>query len=202
MINKTLQYILHAIPVLCMVSSSAFQSCSSQNENVYPDLEEIKAFHREDKYFKSSLVSLHFIIETSDIPKVDTIFSQIFNGYKLPVNPKGMPDGLYTGESPYDAFDFRHVVKIKIEDETIASVDYDEIHISGWGKQENEEYCREMSNSGTTPAIAYPVLENQLIDKQDIMDVDAISGATYSLYRFRYAVAVALMKAGLQVPAN
>ena len=52
-----------------------------------------------------------------------------------------------------------------------------------------------MSASGTTPATAYPILENQLIEKQNMMAVDAVSGATYSLYRFRYALTVALMNA-------
>ena len=52
-----------------------------------------------------------------------------------------------------------------------------------------------MSISGTTPAVAYPMLEKQIVEKQNMMDVDAVSGATYSLYRFRYAMTVGLMKA-------
>ena len=52
-----------------------------------------------------------------------------------------------------------------------------------------------MSITGTTPAIAYPDMEQQLISKQNIMDVDGVSGASYSLFRFRYAVTIALMKA-------
>jgi major membrane immunogen (membrane-anchored lipoprotein) len=55
-----------------------------------------------------------------------------------------------------------------------------------------------MSITGTTPAIAYPNMEQQLISKQNIMDVDGVSGATYSLYRFRYAITIALMKAMLK----
>lgn len=50
---------------------------------------------------------------------------------------------------------------------------------------------------GTTPAIAYPILEERLLDNQDILKVDAVSGASYSLRRFRYAVVIALMKANL-----
>lgn len=52
-----------------------------------------------------------------------------------------------------------------------------------------------MKVSGTTPAIAYPHMEESLMANQDLMQVDGVSGATYSLYRFRYAVTVALMKA-------
>jgi major membrane immunogen (membrane-anchored lipoprotein) len=38
-------------------------------------------------------------------------------------------------------------------------------------------------------------MEKQLVAKQEMWEVDATSGATYSLYRFRYAVTLALMKA-------
>lgn len=54
-----------------------------------------------------------------------------------------------------------------------------------------------MSRIGTTPKIAYPILEKQLIEKQDVLKIDAVTGATYSLYRFRYAVIIALIKAKL-----
>jgi len=54
-----------------------------------------------------------------------------------------------------------------------------------------------MSVTGTTPAIAYPILEEEMLMTQNIMDVNAVSGATYSLHRFRYAVMLALMKASL-----
>jgi len=68
---------------------------------------------------------------------------------------------------------------------------------TGHGKQENAEYNKEMSVTGTTPEKAYPLIEKQLLVKQDMTKVDAASGASYSLYRFRYAVTVALMKARL-----
>ena len=67
----------------------------------------------------------------------------------------------------------------------------------GHGKQEDVEYCEEMSVTGTTPAIAYPIMEEMLLAEQNMMQVDAVSGATYSLYRFRLAVTVALMQAYL-----
>ena len=151
-----------------------------------------------DKYFKASLVSLHFIMETSPISRVDQTFNQLIQEQDLPTNALSCKDGIYTGESPFDAYDFKHVVKIEIKEEKIISVDYNEIMKDGIGKQEDEEYCKEMSVTGTTPAIAYPKLESQLVDKQDILKVDAVTGATYSLYRFRYAVLIALMKARLE----
>ena len=53
----------------------------------------------------------------------------------------------------------------------------------------------EMSQVGTSPSIAYPEMEKQLLEKQKAWEVDATTGATYSLYRFRYAVTLAIIKA-------
>jgi major membrane immunogen (membrane-anchored lipoprotein) len=52
-----------------------------------------------------------------------------------------------------------------------------------------------MSVTGTTPAIAYPLMEEMLLSTQNMMEVDAVSGASYSLQRFRLAMTIALMKA-------
>ncbi|HUX59644.1 MAG TPA: hypothetical protein VMV47_19405 [Bacteroidales bacterium] len=165
-------------------------SCREQPDS----LDEIKLFHPDDKYFKSSMVSLHFIIETSSIDRVDSIFYQMINQYDLPVDAKGAKDGTYKGESPYDAFDYKHIVEMEIKDEKIVSLDYNEIHKNGIGKEEDESYCKEMSVTGTSPDIAYPLMEAEMLEKQNTMKVSAVSGATYSLYRFRYAITVALMK--------
>lgn len=160
-------------------------------------LDEIRNYKSDDRYFKAGMVSLHFIIETSAPAHIDTVFNQTIQRYNLPLNAQGCQDGVYTGESPYDAHDYKHRVTLEIKDEKIRSVDYDEIHASGKSKQEDEAYCREMSVTGTTPAQAFPNMEKQLVEKQDVSRVDAVTGATYSLYRFRYAVMVALMKAHL-----
>ena len=52
-----------------------------------------------------------------------------------------------------------------------------------------------MEKSGTTPAVAYPLYEQRLLKSQDIMKVDAVTGATYSLYRFLIVAAQALTEA-------
>jgi major membrane immunogen (membrane-anchored lipoprotein) len=181
------------IPVVLFFILVLITSCQKPED----DLDIVKQFKPGDKYFKASLVSLHFIMETSPIPRVDSTFDQLIKEHDIPIDAKGCKDGIYHGESPYDAYDYKHVVKIAIKDEKIISVDYDEVKKGGIGKQEDEEYCQEMGVTGTTPAIAYPKLESQLVEKQDILKVDAVTGATYSLYRFRYAVMIALMKARL-----
>ncbi len=158
-------------------------------------LDRVKAFKPEDKNFKSTLVSLHFMMETSAVEKVDTLFRQLIEIYELPLSAEGAKDGTYTGVSPYDAFDYRHEVKIRIRNGKITALDYNEVKKDGKGKQEDLEYCEEMSVSGTTPAIAYPAMEKMMLSTQDMMEVDGVSGATYSLYRFRYALTLALMQA-------
>lgn len=167
-------------------------ACTSEQKD---DLDIVKAFKPDDEYFKSSMVALHFFTEVSPVDEVDTLFRQLVEHHGLPTDASGIQDGTYTGSSPYDAFDYKHVVKIRIEGGKMVEVDYNEVKYNGHGKQEDEAYCEEMSASGTTPALAYPSMERQLVDTQDIMEVDAVSGATYSLHRFRYAVCVALMKA-------
>lgn len=179
------------IAIMIVLSSFIFADNPADKD----DLETIKKFKPDDKYFKATMVTLHFLIETSSIERTDSIFKQIIDAYKLPVRAEGIKDGIYYGASPYDAYDYKHVVKLEIKNEKIISIDYNEVHKSGIGKQEDEVYCEEMSITGTTPAIAYPDMEQQLISKQNIMDVDGVSGASYSLFRFRYAVTIALMKA-------
>lgn len=181
-----------ATVLICILLTGLVSSCTCRQED---DLDKVKAFKPEDEYFKSALVSLHFVMETSPVDEVDTLFRQLIEAFDLPVSASGVKDGIYTGESPYDAFDYKHVVKIRIENGKFVEVDYNEVKRDGHGKQEDEEYCDEMSVMGTTPAIAYPAMEEMLLTTQDITKVDGVSGASYSRYRFRYAVTVALMKA-------
>ena len=180
--------ILLFIPLMVL---SSCDSCECQEDS----LDEIKAFKPDDKYFKSALVSLHFMMETSPTGEVDTLFQQLIEMFELPVKAEGAKDGTYIGASPYDAFDYRHEVKLTIVNGKITEIDYNEVKKDGHGKQEDEEYCEEMSVSGTTPAIAYPLMEEMLLTTQNMMQVDGVSGATYSLYRFRLAVTLALMQA-------
>jgi major membrane immunogen (membrane-anchored lipoprotein) len=179
-----------------IIASIFLLTCQSSEDS----LDAIKKFRPDDKYFKAGLVGLHFKIETSPIPEVDSLFNKLINHFNLPIKAEGCNDGVFIGESPYDAYDYKHVVKLEIKDEKIVKVDYNETHKNGKGKQEDEEYCKEMGVSGMSPDIAYPKMEKQLLETQDIMYIDAVTGASYSLYRFRYAVIVALMKA--KMPSN
>lgn len=180
---KTLKYFL---PLFALFSCTMMEKDS---------LDEVKNFNSANKYFKTSAVNMHFLIETRDTEKLDTLFYQWIKSHNIPFDARGCKDGDYVGESPYDAFDYKHVVKIKIENEKIISIDYNEIKKDGNDKETDKEYNEEMSATGTSPSIAYPDYEKQMLNKQDYMKVDAVTGATYSMFRFRYALAIALMKA-------
>lgn len=178
---------------LLIIGVTFFCACQNQNDS----LDDVKSFQPENKYFKAALMTLHFKTETSPIPEVDKSFQQIIQTYKLPTSAAGCRDGIYTGISPNDAYDYRHVAKIAIKNEKIISIEYTEIHKNGTRKDEDPQYNTAMGKGGTSPAEAYPQMEKQLLENQDIMRVDALSGATYSLYRMRYSVILALMQAQL-----
>ena len=167
----------------------------AQDCNEDGSLDELKAYMPENVYFKTGFKGLHFVLETHPISEVDTMFWKLINAYDLPVSTHRAADGTYTGESPYDAYDYKHVVELTIEGQKISAVNYNEVHKDGSDKKSDKKYNEQMSATGTSPAIAYPDMEKQLVEKQAMWEVDATSGATYSLYRFRYAVTLALMKA-------
>lgn len=166
--------------------------CSCKNES---DLEIVKKFKPDVKYFKAELASLHFKTETRSIANVDTLYKQMIKNYNLPVSAEGCKDGIYTASSPADAFDYSHVTTIEIKNEKIVAVAYDEVLPSGKGKEHDPQYNEDFEVMGTTPKEFYPVYRQDLLDKQNIMQIDGISGASYTLYRFRYALMIALMKA-------
>ena len=193
--KSTIKLILFILPLWILASCNP---CVCEEDS----LDKIKAFHPEDKYFKAALVALHFQMETSPVAEVDNLFQQLIMRYSLPLDASDARNGTYYGASPYDAFDYRHEVLIEISEGKIVSVDYNEVYKNGIGKQEDEKYCEEMSITGTTPALAYPLMEEMLLDNQDLLEVDAVTGATYSLYRFRYAVILALMQAIIEEPSE
>ncbi len=153
----------------------------------------VSAQETKQPNIKNSFTEMHWIIERSPTDTVSKKFAEYLQKEKIN-SDFDIPDGEYYGESPYDDFNYKHVIKFTVKNEKVVKADYDEIHTDGHGKQNNTAYCRDMSVVGTTPFIAYPLYEKQLVDKQDFMDVDCVTGATYSLYRFRLAIIDAVRK--------
>jgi major membrane immunogen (membrane-anchored lipoprotein) len=142
------------------------------------------------------LEKTHWMIERSDINKVKTEFQEICNENHFSSIVKGLKDGTYKGATPADDYGYIHEVIFEIQNGKMVSLDYDEINSDGHAKQSNKEYCEQMLQSGTTPAIAYPKYETEMIVKQDFNLVDAVSGASYSLYRFKLAILYAILNSG------
>ncbi len=172
-------------------------NCTSKGQSAEDDLETVARFKPTDEYFTASLRTLHFIIESSKTARIDEVFGKIISQNQLPTSAEKCKDGTYTGASPYDAYGYKHVVSLTIKGGKITAVDYDEVKKDGKGKQHDEVYCKRMSQSAASPAVAYPQYEQALVEKQDLLAVDVITGATSSLYRFRYATTLALIKASL-----
>lgn len=88
-------------------------------------------------------------------------------------------DGTYTAESEPDDRGWNSAIEIVVENGAIASVDYDEFNEEGDRKSEDEEYASSMKGvSGIAPAEAYELLEDALVKRQDVDEVELVSGAT------------------------
>ncbi|MBL7966491.1 MAG: hypothetical protein JNK09_05785 [Prolixibacteraceae bacterium] len=157
----------------------------------------LKAQNPEPKTSNSVVLEkLHWIIERSDMNTVRAKFQEICNDNNFPSIVSSLKDGNYKGETPFDDYGYKHSVIFEMKKGRIVSIDYDEIHRDGHAKQHDEEYCKNMLQSGTTPAIAYPKYESGMLVKQDFNQIDAVSGASYSLYRFKLAVLYAMLNSG------
>lgn len=142
------------------------------------------------------LEKIHWAIERSDMNNVRQAFKQICDENHFSSQVASLKDGIYKGASPADDFGYRHEVTFEMRSGKMISIDYDEINAEGHAKQSNQEYCDAMKQSGTTPAIAYPSYEKQMLEKQDFNQIDAVSGASYSDYRFRLAILYAILNSG------
>lgn len=146
-----------------------------------------------EKQKSAILEKLHWIIERSDMDKVRSEFQKICNDNNFSSLVLGLKDGIYKGATPFDDFDYKHEVVFEMKNGKMISIDYDEIHRDGHAKQHDEEYGENMLQSGTTPAIAYPKYESGMLKKQNFNEIDAVSGASYSLYRFKLAILYAML---------
>lgn len=145
---------------------------------------------------RAILEKLHWIIERSDVPTVRKEFQKICGSNQFPSMVSGLKDGIYSGSTPEDDYGYRHEISFEMKGGKMISVDYDEIHRDGHSKRHDAEYRKQMMKSGTTPAMAYPSYESQMLEKQDFSKIDGVTGATYSLYRFRLAVLYAILNSG------
>ena len=162
---------------------------------ISPLLQDKESQKSEVKVNDEAWKKLHLVIERSPVDTVKAEFELFVRKNALKTTALNCNNGKYIGLSPADDYGYFHLAVLEINEGKIINLYYDEFKPNGDNKRTDVVYNHEMLRSGTSPSVAYPIYENQLIKNQDYMKVDAVTGATYSLYRFRMAVANALGKA-------
>ncbi|MBM7616060.1 FMN-binding protein [Alkaliphilus hydrothermalis] len=110
-------------------------------------------------------------------------------------DPVGFEDGKYEAEGEVDERGWKPFIEITVADGKITEVSYDEINEEEQLKTEDEEYnAKWKEKSGVSAPEAYPQLEQDLIEKQNVEKVDAVTGATSSSESFKEMAKKALAK--------
>ena len=168
------------ITAIMLITSGLMISCSSTDESK-PDGDDFK--------------NLHLIVERSHPDTVKDVMKAFYENFEIPRSATNLPDGHYQAESPVDDYHYRHIISFDVKNGKFENVEYDEIKYSGKSKTEEVKYNKEMNENvmGSAPEITYPAYEKQLENKQNLMAIDAISGATYSKYRLQLVAAMAIV---------
>ena len=103
-------------------------------------------------------------------------------------------DGNYTASSAADERGYVAKIDIEVKDGKITTVKYDETSADGVNKSTDEAYNKMMLENGMTssPAEAFPKLQDALVEKQDVEAVDAVTSVTTSSNSFKDLAAKAL----------
>jgi major membrane immunogen (membrane-anchored lipoprotein) len=143
---------------------------------------------------EKALEKMELYVERNSVTNVRAVFSFFTDLVGAPLTAADRADGTYRAESVPDDYHYRHVVRFEVKGGRFVGVDYDEIKTDGTKKQSDSAYnARMIAGAGTSPAVAYPLYESQLVEKQNLKSVNAVTGATYSLHRFRVTVIRALL---------
>jgi major membrane immunogen (membrane-anchored lipoprotein) len=138
------------------------------------------------------------LTQTKSFPgqKLQERYDQFLKDYGWTGDITKLPDGVYKAYSTPDAYGYIHYVRFEIKSGRMVDIFYDEfIPGAAIGKREDAEYSETMSRlTKSTSAEAYPLFEKQMLEVQDPLkyDVDTVSGATLSSWRFRIVVLKAI----------
>ncbi|MGV3322116.1 FMN-binding protein [Streptococcus hyovaginalis] len=106
-----------------------------------------------------------------------------------------LKDGTYTAESDYDSRGWKVVHTITVADGKITESDFGYENEAGEKKADDEEYNKNMKDkSGVSSKEATEKLNQELVDKQNVDDVEVVSGATSTSSNFELSTK-ALIKA-------
>ncbi|MGL5354752.1 MAG: FMN-binding protein [Clostridium sp.] len=108
-----------------------------------------------------------------------------------------LKDGVFTEKGQTDDRGNTPEISIEVKDGKIVTVKYDEINADGVGKSVDEAYNKSMLEKGSksSPATAFPELQDALVEKQDVTAVDAVTGVTTSSTSFKDLATKALEQA-------
>jgi major membrane immunogen (membrane-anchored lipoprotein) len=108
-----------------------------------------------------------------------------------------MQDGYYTAEfAAFDAHGWKEFVTIFVKNGRIASVEYNAKNQSGFIKSWDMNYMRVMgASSGSYPNEYTRVYAGELLQRQGVEGIDAISGASESHGTFRLLAEAAIAQA-------
>jgi major membrane immunogen (membrane-anchored lipoprotein) len=109
----------------------------------------------------------------------------------------GLADGYYTAEvASFDAYGWKEFVSIYVNNNKIATVEYNAKNESGFIKSWDMDYMRVMNAAdGTYPNKYTRAYSVSLLNRQDPHRIDALAGATYSYITFRLLAAAAIAQA-------
>jgi major membrane immunogen (membrane-anchored lipoprotein) len=105
-------------------------------------------------------------------------------------------DGYYTAEAKhFDEHGWKEIVTIFVSGGKITTVEYNARNSSGFIKSWDMDYMRVMNASdGTYPNAYTRIYAADLLAKQDVEKIDAISGATHSYHTFQQLAAAVMEK--------
>lgn len=96
-----------------------------------------------------------------------------------------LKDGTYRAKQAEEEYGWSEFVEITVADGKITKVVFDASNADGALKSADQYYRESMEPvSGTYPELFYRDLEAQLVSKQDIKQIEAVTGATVSSNRF------------------
>ncbi|HBA97993.1 MAG TPA: FMN-binding protein [Lachnospiraceae bacterium] len=111
-------------------------------------------------------------------------------------NSRTIKDGYYTAEMADTSYGWREYLCIQVKNGIIMSAEFNAKNDSGFIKSWDNAYMKNMNPiSGTYPNKYTREYVQQLIDGQEDMEVDLITGATESGYHFKKLVAAVLEQA-------
>lgn len=111
-------------------------------------------------------------------------------------NQTGLQDGYYTAQAAHFNFGWKEYITIMVKSGSIVSVEYNAENSSGFIKSWDNAYMQEMLHSnGTYPNEYTRYYAGQLLEEQQDMEIDVLTGATSSYNSFQKLAAAVLEQA-------